>query len=44
MGRPATSWLTLGIIGVLLYEVAARYTFNAPTVWGHELATMFSAR
>jgi len=37
----ATSWLTLGIIGVLLYEVAARYIFNAPTVWGHELATMF---
>ena len=40
VGR-ATSWLTLGIIGVLLYEVAARYIFNAPTVWGHELATMF---
>jgi len=37
----ATSWLTLGIIGVLLYEVVARYIFNAPTVWGHELATMF---
>ncbi|MCL7929735.1 TRAP transporter small permease subunit [Halomonas llamarensis] len=37
----ATSWLTLGIIGVLLYEVFARYIFNAPTVWGHELATMF---
>lgn len=40
IGR-ATSWLTLGIIGVLLYEVVARYIFNAPTVWGHELATMF---
>jgi len=40
LGR-ATSWLTLGIIGVLLYEVVARYIFNAPTVWGHELATMF---
>ncbi|XGA79660.1 TRAP transporter small permease subunit [Halomonas sp. CH40] len=35
------SWLTLGIIGVLLYEVVARYIFNAPTVWGYELATMF---
>lgn len=40
VGR-ATSWLTLGIIGVLLYEVVARYILNAPTVWGHELATMF---
>jgi len=40
VGR-VTAWLTLGIIGVLLYEVVARYILNAPTVWGHELATMF---
>nr|WP_232341133.1 TRAP transporter small permease subunit [Halomonas pacifica] len=40
VGR-ATSWLTLGIIGVLLYEVVARYILNAPTIWGHELSTMF---
>ncbi len=34
------SWLTLGIIGVLLYEVVARYIANSPTIWGHELSTM----
>ena len=33
VGR-VTAWLTLGIIGVLLYEVVARYVLNAPTVWG----------
>lgn len=40
IGR-AISWLTLGIIGVLLYEVVARYLLNSPTIWGHELSTMF---
>jgi len=40
VGR-ATSWLTLGIIGVLIFEVVARYMLNAPTIWGHELSTMF---
>ena len=40
VGR-ATSWLTLGIIGVLIFEVVARYILNAPTIWGHELSTMF---
>ena len=35
------AWLTLGMIGILLFEVVARYFLNAPTVWGHELATMF---
>lgn len=37
----AIAWLTLGMIGVLLFEVVARYLLNAPTIWGHELATMF---
>ena len=26
------SWLTLGIIGVLIYEVVARYLLNSPTI------------
>nr|WP_205743588.1 TRAP transporter small permease subunit [Halomonas alimentaria] len=33
--------MTLGIIGILLYEVVARYMLNSPTIWGHELSTMF---
>jgi len=40
VGR-AISWLTLGIIGVLCFEVVARYILNSPTIWGHELSTMF---
>jgi TRAP-type mannitol/chloroaromatic compound transport system permease small subunit len=40
VGR-AVSWLTLGIIGVLLFEVVSRYLLNSPTIWGHELSTMF---
>ncbi|KJZ14818.1 C4-dicarboxylate ABC transporter substrate-binding protein [Halomonas sp. S2151] len=40
VGR-AISWLTLGIIGVLIFEVMARYILNSPTIWGHELSTMF---
>ena len=39
VGR-AISWLTLGMIGVLLIEIAARYFFNAPTLWAHETSTM----
>lgn len=35
------SWLTLGMIGILLFEVVARYFLNAPTIWGNELTTMF---
>ena len=30
------SWLILAITVVVLYEVVARYVFNAPTIWGHE--------
>ena len=28
---------------VLLHEVVARYVFNAPTVWGSDLATLLTA-
>lgn len=34
------SWITLGLIGVLLIEIVARYFLNAPTIWAHELSTM----
>jgi len=36
----AISWMLLGMVGVVGYEVVARYLFNAPTNWGHETATM----
>ncbi|MDO6565080.1 TRAP transporter small permease subunit [Amphritea sp. 1_MG-2023] len=39
IGR-AVSWMCLALILVLLYEVVARYFFNAPTNWAHELSTM----
>lgn len=35
-----TLWLVAVIVPVMLYEVVARYGFNAPTVWGMELAVM----
>ncbi|OZI21597.1 TRAP transporter permease DctQ [Bordetella genomosp. 7] len=36
----AVTGLMLVIVPVMLYEVGSRYLFNAPTVWGMELATM----
>ena len=29
-----TVWLMAVVVPVMLYEVIARYLFNAPTVWG----------
>lgn len=28
------------VVPVMMYEVIARYLFNAPTTWGMELATL----
>ncbi len=36
----AISWMCLAIIAVMLYEIAARYFFNSPTSWAHEVTTM----
>lgn len=36
----AISWLCLAMIGVLLFEISARYLFNQPTEWAHETTTM----
>ncbi|WP_022954099.1 TRAP transporter small permease subunit [Leucothrix mucor] len=36
----AISWLVLVMIGVLVYEIFARYVFNSPTEWAHETTTM----
>ena len=35
-----TIWLMAIVVPVMLYEVVARYAFNAPTVWGMELAVL----
>lgn len=39
IGR-TVSWLCLLLMGILLYEVVARYFFNAPTIWAHDFSTM----
>jgi len=36
----ATVWLMAIVVPVMLFEVVCRYAFNAPTVWGMELAVM----
>lgn len=35
-----TVWLMAIVVPVMLYEVVARYVFDAPTVWGMELAVL----
>jgi TRAP-type mannitol/chloroaromatic compound transport system permease small subunit len=35
------SWLTVPMVLCLVYEVAARYLFRAPTVWAYDLTFMF---
>jgi TRAP-type mannitol/chloroaromatic compound transport system permease small subunit len=36
----AATTLMAVVVPVMLYEVVARYVFNAPTVWGMELAVL----
>lgn len=36
----AISWMSLAMMAVLSYEIAARYLFNSPTSWAHETTTM----
>ncbi len=33
-------WMTLIMLGVLLYEIASRYLLGTPTEWAHESSTM----
>lgn len=33
-------WLILPMVGSLVYEVAARYLFDAPTVWAYDMTFM----
>ena len=34
------SWSIIVMVGVLIWEIARRYIFSAPTTWAHELSTM----
>lgn len=34
------SWLTIPLVGGLVYEVTARYLFHAPTVWAYDVTYM----
>ena len=34
------AWLNLPLVFVVVYEVIARYAFNAPTIWSFELTYM----
>ena len=36
----AISWLVVGLVLVVSFDVLMRYAFNAPTLWGVETATM----
>jgi len=33
-------WACVALVLVLVYEVTARYVFNAPTIWAHESSRM----
>ncbi len=37
------AWGFLVIVALMVYEVAARYAFNAPTFWAHEIAGLIAA-
>ena len=37
------SWGFLMIVAIMVYEVAARYGFDAPTFWAHEIAGVLAA-
>ena len=34
--------MILGLVAAMLYEVAARYAFNAPTIWAYDVSYMLN--
>lgn len=34
------AWLIIPLVGALVFEVAARYIFNAPTIWAYDMSYM----
>jgi len=39
----AVAWLSIPLVAVVCYEVAARYFFDAPTAWAFEMSYMLYA-
>jgi len=39
VGR-VVAWMTLPLMGAMIYEVVARYWFTAPTVWAYDISRM----
>lgn len=42
IGR-AVSWCFAAIVLIMVYEVVARYAFNAPTIWAHEVSVLLAS-
>ena len=42
LGR-TTSWCFAAIVLIMVYEVVARYAFNAPTTWAHETSILLAS-
>ena len=42
LGR-MTAWCFAAIVLIMVYEVAARYAFNAPTTWAHETSVLLAS-
>lgn len=36
----AARWLVFALVAVTVYDVIARYVFDAPTIWGYQASTM----
>jgi TRAP-type mannitol/chloroaromatic compound transport system permease small subunit len=34
-------WINVALVAILTYEVIARYIFNRPTMWAHQLSMIF---
>lgn len=39
----AVRWACVALVLVLVYEVTARYAFNAPTIWAHQTSCMLGS-
>ncbi|WP_299790457.1 TRAP transporter small permease [uncultured Marivita sp.] len=42
LGR-ITAWCFAAIVLIMVYEVVARYAFNAPTTWAHETSILLAS-